>query len=137
MSRIILGLLLLALLFPPAVSAQGKKWGRDLDGVMVPGQGALRFSGSSVMKTDLFELKRGNYRITWTAHDPQPDLNVGCYFAGFLRGQDASNPVFEAVGNELVKGSSSGTTNAYGVAAGRYYLDMSSTCQWTVKISRR
>lgn len=94
----------------------------------------VTLDGKGIMKTPPFELRGGNYTISWTANDTPNGL--GCYHGGAMKNVDSTS-TSETVANASVpKGqSAAGTTQAYNLKAGRYYLDMSSGCTWSVTIA--
>jgi hypothetical protein len=90
--------------------------------------------GAGQMNTLPFRLGGGNYSVDWTAKDRS--TAVGCFHGGSLKAVDGS-PMFATVGGGMVeKGKSrSGTTQIYNVKPNTYYLDMISSCDWTVTFS--
>lgn len=90
-------------------------------------------AGKGIAKTDLFGLQAGNYAIAWSA---KPTTSGSCLQSGRLVSLD--QPSFsQALINVVVPAgqTSQGSTNAYNVQAGRYYLDINATCDWSITIS--
>jgi hypothetical protein len=89
------------------------------------------------MKSAAFELHGGNYTITWTATDNQSQSKVGCSHGGSLQRVDPP-PASETIANASVSAgrTATGETHAYNLRAGRYFLNMSSGCEWTVTLTR-
>src|SRR5262249_8475696 len=97
----------------------------------------VTFSGTGATKTKPFSLRGGNYVSTWRAHDPADHLAMGCFHTGFLESADPSSSVMFDLRTKIVDPgrSASGTAPLPGLKPGKYCLDMSSGCAWTVTIS--
>jgi len=100
-----------------------------------PEEKPVTLAGKGILKTPPFELRGGSYSIKWTASDSSTSA-VGCYQGGQLQAVDGSLH-FETVGNAMVPGGQkmTGETQAYNLKPGRYFLDMSSGCDWSVTIA--
>lgn len=98
----------------------------------------ITLTGKGGLNTLPFSLGGGNYSVDWKAVD-QP-ASFGCFYGGTLKAVDGSLTAplnFASVGSGKVeKGKSlTGTTQLYNVKPNTYYLDMSSSCDWSVTIS--
>lgn len=94
----------------------------------------LVIEGSGIQSSAPFVLDGGDYYIQWTA---TPKGDGGCYHGGTL--EMAGNPLgFVMLANEILPDSTpvDGETYAYGLKPGRYYLKMSSGCDWRVTLTR-
>lgn len=98
-----------------------------------PAEAPVTLQGEGLQKTKPFALRGGNYTLSWEATAPNA---AGCYHGGLLQ---AVNPsalaVAEPLANAMVQGTQRGETQVYRVAAGDYYLNMTSGCRWSVTIS--
>lgn len=98
----------------------------------------VTLTGKGGLNTLPFRLDGGSYSVDWKAVD-QP-TGSGCFYGGTLKAVDGSLTAplnFASVGSGRVeKGKSlSGTTQLYNVKPNTYYLDMSSSCDWSITIS--
>jgi hypothetical protein len=130
--RAIAGVVVLVLVVA-AFSALGKP------GATTPAQAApqapIHMQGSGMMNTGPFNLDGGDHTVTWTATDTGSS-SVGCYHGAFIR--PTSGGGADLLANEMLDGgqTKSGATHLYNVAAGSYYIDVSSGCGWQFDISR-
>jgi hypothetical protein len=94
----------------------------------------ISFSGSSTLKTKSFDLEGGNYTIDWTATDTNG--RVGCSHGGYLKAVDPNVFMLESFGSSPGAGETkSGSTEVYNLKPGKYYFQLFSGCDWTVRIS--
>lgn len=93
----------------------------------------VALKGKGQLNTLPFMLDRGNYTLDWTATNQSAST---CYHRGQLRAVDGT-PIFESVGGGTVeKGKSlTGATQIYITKPNTYYIDMESSCDWSVIIS--
>lgn len=87
-----------------------------------------KFSGSGQGQTDSFHLNGGDYKVDWTAHNPNT-TGVPCYFAPAITGSG-----FSDVAGLDIAADSSATANLHGLAAGDWYFDVITGCAWTLTI---
>lgn len=94
----------------------------------------LTMAGHGTVKTTPFELAGGNYSIDWAATDP---TGFGCIHTGSLKNVDGTFNAQNAGTGRPTRDASSrtGTTQAYNVKPGRYYLDVISGCDWTITLT--
>lgn len=93
----------------------------------------VTLQGEGLQKTRPFALRGGNYTLAWEATAPNP---AGCYHGGMLQAVNpAALAVAEPLANAMVQGTQRGETQVYRLAAGDYYLNMTSGCRWSVTIS--
>lgn len=98
-----------------------------------PTRPPVHLSGSGTKQTQPFLLGPGNVNVAWTASTTN---NVGCFHDARLRSPD--DPAVSegaGTGDPGPHGKTSGTTSIYRLKGGRYYLDATSGCDWTVDIT--
>jgi ABC-type antimicrobial peptide transport system permease subunit len=103
----------------------------------VAAQAAIHLSGSGTLNTAPFQLAGGDYVVSWSAADTGL-TTVGCYHSASLYPTSGDWHEIAFLGSGDVAGGQTltGSTYAYGVAAGTYYVNASSGCDWTVDLSR-
>lgn len=84
-------------------------------------------TGEGISKSRPFVLE-GDYVVNWTA---TPHTAVGCYHGASLKA-DGDRTTFEMLVNETINDGAkhTGATSLYDMAAGSYYVDASSGCDW-------
>lgn len=102
-----------------------------------PLQDPLRLSGVGSLNTAPFTLTGGTYRVTWTVAGRPGRMQPRCFHGAGLRGEDgryaADLPVVTLADDDP---PTSGETYLYGVPAGRFYLALTSGCQWTITLAQ-
>lgn len=96
----------------------------------------IRLEGDASATTRPFDLAGGDYRVTWEAELQRS--NPSCYVGSRLRRADTSTPgslVVHTTLNTSNDRTTSGETRLFGVAPGRYVLDMTTTgCSWKITL---
>jgi hypothetical protein len=93
----------------------------------------LTFTGTTNVNTDLFQLSRDAYRMTW---EVTPESDGDCFFDADLRTPDGRRA--HSLASPDVAVTRSAETNIYGVRPGAYFLDVSTTCPaWRVTLTAR
>lgn len=91
-------------------------------------------SGTTSQNTRAFQLAGGSYTAKWTAK--LQARQSSCYVGARLNRADDQSMVESVMSttlNQQTAASASGETQLYGVKAGRYYLDATTTgCDWGV-----
>ena len=96
----------------------------------------IRLDGDSTTTTRPFDLAGGDYQVAWEAELERG--RTSCYVGSRLRRFGDQNPgalLFHTTLNTSNDRTSSGETRLFGVAAGRYLLDVMTTgCTWKLTI---
>lgn len=96
----------------------------------------IKLEGDASATTRAFELAGGDYRVAWEAELQKQ--NQSCYVGSRLRRADTQNPgalVVHTTLNTSNDRTSSGDTRLFGVAPGRYVLDVMTTgCSWKITL---
>lgn len=96
----------------------------------------IRLEGEASATTRPFDLAGGDYRVAWEAELQKS--NPSCYVGSRLRRADTQNPgslVVHTTLNTSNDRTSSGATRLFGVAPGRYVLDVMTTgCSWKITL---
>ena len=96
----------------------------------------IKLEGDAALTTRPIDLAGGEYRITWDSEMTRG--HNSCYVGSRLRRFGDQNPgelLFHATLNTSNDRTSSGETRLFGVAPGRYVLDVMTTgCAWKLTI---
>jgi hypothetical protein len=93
-------------------------------------QAPVTVNGSGIENSAPFSLAAGDYLVEWAATTER-----SCFHGGDLKGID--NDDTEYLVSEMLEGDGSGTTYAYDLSGGTYYLRASSGCGWTFRFTRQ
>lgn len=90
----------------------------------------VTITGSGIENSAPFHLGGGIYLVEFTA---TPRSDQGCYHGAYLQSADPNAPVYERLASELLESAAplSGTTYIYDLAAGDYYINANSGCDWS------
>lgn len=95
----------------------------------------VRFNGDRAQNTKSFDLRGGNYSVSWQTKLPRGTSS--CFGGGILYRVDGNRYIerlFSTIlGDEQGK-SADGETQLFGLAAGSYYFDIDGSCSWAVEI---
>ena len=118
-------------------TSAGSSTTRPATTVAGPPEAAITMTGKDIMKSDSFLLRGGNYTVTWRASTSSALGQT--LFSVRLVPENGSYG--ETLVNTIVKSAEpatgAGSTNAYNVKPGRYYLDANSGAEWSVTLQPR
>jgi hypothetical protein len=96
----------------------------------------IELAGDASATSQPFELAGGDYRVTWAIERQRG--NASCYVGGRLRRSETSAPgtlVLHTTLNTSNDSTSSGESRLFGVAPGRYVMDVMTTgCRWEIAL---
>ncbi len=100
---------------------------------------SVKLEGSSSQSTEPFDLAGGEYNVAWTARIQNG--NSSCYVGSWIRRDGDLNPgnlLLHTNLNNKNDRSTAGETRLFGVAPGRYVLDVMTTgCDWSFELTTR
>lgn len=103
-----------------------------------PLQDPLTLTGKGTLNTPPFSLAGGVYKATWQATAEASRFNVGCFHGARLQSSEGRAYSDSTGSGQAPAGSTmTGETFLYNVPAGRYYLDATSGCQWSVTLAQQ
>jgi hypothetical protein len=89
-------------------------------------------------KTALFTLAGGTYKVNWQATDPPGGAaTVGCFHGARLVPESGSFGEDLGSGQVAANATVNGETFAYNFKPGRYYIDATSTCRWSITLTNQ
>lgn len=102
-----------------------------------PVQDPFTITGQGTMKTSLFTLNGGTYKVNWQATPTGSSSVVGCFHGANLVPETASFGQNLGSGQVAANATTTGETFAYNVKPGRYYIDATSGCQWSITLTNQ
>jgi len=101
-------------------------------------QDPFTIAGQGTMKTSLFTLAGGTYKVNWQATDPPGGgASVGCFHGARLTPEAGSFGENLGSGTPAAGATLTGETFAYSVKPGRYFIDATSGCQWSITLTNQ
>jgi hypothetical protein len=99
----------------------------------------VKVDGSTSQSTAPFDLAGGEYNVAWMARIQNG--NSSCYVGSWIRRDGDLNPgnlLLHTNLNNKNDHSAAGETRLFGVAPGRYVLDVMTTgCDWSFELTSR
>lgn len=100
-------------------------------------QDPFTVAGQGMMKTALFALAGGTYKVNWQASDASAGDFVGCFHGAQLRSESAAFGESIGGGSVAADATLTGETFVYSVKPGRYYVDATSGCRWSITLTNQ
>lgn len=91
------------------------------------------FQGTGTLKTEAFHLRGGSYRVQWEAAVPASDSECPYAVALANAATGAQRDVLVMVRPKAP--AQRGSSAAHGIPAGDYYLNVASSCAWSVTLA--
>lgn len=104
----------------------------------LPREPAVTASGSGTSHSSPFTLAGGSYKVDWTLTDTHPGL-LPCGHGARLASTTNERLSYPLGAGNVPSGeqTATGTTWAYSVAAGTYYVDVLANCTWSFVLTQQ